>query len=455
MPGGLPPSKDSPVRKSLADSKSNGVACFASLTSDRIHAPVDLQNNHLALTLPNSPSPSASLALPYVWLRDSCPCPSCVHPETRQKLHRTTDVPLDIKPKRLAWVNSMEKGAHVIGDPGHKSRYSEKWFQTWADQTKVRERYHEGALEMVPWLRQGLINSNGGSKLYHSWKELNTNKRALLDVLTQLTKYGIVFIREVPTAKDEAGEWEVQKIANMFSQVRETMWGKMWDVKSVPSRRGVPGRNVAFTEMDLDLHMDLLYFETPPRYQLIHCMRNRNVIGGQSLLVDGLQAAHTLWKEDRKAFDLLASTDVGFHYDNDGHRLAWKHKTIVVDPYSTTSPSSSFSPPKISALNYGPPFQSPFPASTPPEFYAAFQKFAALLRRPEARLEFLLKEGDLIVFDNRRVLHARKAFTEHQSGDDASSAEDGESNRWLKGCYVEPDTVHDKIRVLRKELNVA
>ncbi|KAG8916318.1 hypothetical protein FRC00_000312, partial [Tulasnella sp. 408] len=442
MPSGLPPSKDAPIRRSLADSKSTGVAGFASLTSDPIHASIDLQHTHLALTLPNSPAPSGSLTVPYVWLRDSCPCPSCVHPETRQKLHRTTDVPLDIKPKRLAWVNSTEKGARwdlevewdrplwkhdtgsmgiegypqdVIGDHGHKSRYSDKWFQTWVDQNKVRERYHEDALEMVPWLRQDLINPNGGSKLNHSWKELNSNKRALLDVLTQLTKYGIVFIRGVPTTKDKAGGWEVEKIACMFSQVRETMWGKMWDVKSVPSRRGIPGRNVAFTEMDLDLHMDLLYFETPPRYQLIHCMRNRNVSGGQSLLVDGLQAAHTLWKEDRKAFDLLTSTDVGFHYDNDGHRLAWKHKTIVADPYSTSSPP--FSPPKITALNYGPPFQSPFPTSTPPEFYAAFQKFAALLRRPEARLEFLLQEGDLIVFDNRRVLHARKAFTEHQPAD--------------------------------------
>lgn len=285
MPGGLASSKDSPVRKSASDSKHDGVAGFASLTSLPIHPSADLQNTHLALTLPNSRLPSSSLTLPYVWLRDSCPCPSCVHPETRQKLHRTTDVPLDIKPKRLTWVSPLDKGTRwdlevewdrplwkhdtgstgiegypqdTVGGDGHKSRYSERWFQTWADQTKVRERYHEHALEMVPWLRQDLMNPDGGSKLYHSWKELNGNKRVLLDVLTQLTNSGIVFLQGVPTSKDKAGDWEVQKIANMFSQVRETMWGKMWDVKSVPSRRGLPGRNVAFTEMDLDLHMDLL-----------------------------------------------------------------------------------------------------------------------------------------------------------------------------------------------------
>src|SRR5690348_1555519 len=31
-----------------------------------------------------------------LWLRDNCPCPECIHPSTRQKLHASTQVPLDI-----------------------------------------------------------------------------------------------------------------------------------------------------------------------------------------------------------------------------------------------------------------------------------------------------------------------------------------------------------------------
>lgn len=68
-----------------------------------------------------------------------------------------------------------------------------------------------------------------------------------------------------------------------------------------------------------------------------------------------------------------------------------------------------------------------------------------ILERPENRYEYLLKEGDAAVFDNRRVLHARAAFTSKDHGDD------GNANRWLKGCYIEADAVSDRARVLRSK----
>lgn len=173
------------------------------------------------------------------------------------------------------------------------------------------------------------------------------------------------------------------------------------------------------------------YFESPPRYQLLHCLRNRNVTGGQSLFVDAIQAAESLRTEDPDAFKLLSETDVKFNYINDGHHLHRRHKTFVVDPSSG----------KVTAVNYSPPFQAPLPLDTPPAFYDALQKFAAKLRKDDGRWEYTMKEGDLVVFDNRRVLHARKAFDLKEGGE-----------RWLKGCYVEADAVVDRIRVLKDAL---
>lgn len=435
------------------------------------HPSADLQATDISITFPSSPS--QPITLPYVWLRDSCPCPSCVHSSTRQKLHRTSDVPLDIKPKRVTWVRSLNKDArwalevewnqplwkhdtastgiegHAtpdgrVGGEGHRSQYSERWLKTWSDEGKVKERNHDPALAMVPWLAKDLVAEGGNSRLFFSYEEVQKDEKTLLGALKQLTNYGVTVLRDVPTTT--TGNWELNKVANLFSYVRETFYGPLWDVKSLPM--GVT-RNVAYTDLDLDLHMDLLYFENPPRYQLLHCLRNRNVTGGQSIFVDAVQAAQTLWKEDREAFDLLATTDVGFHYVNDGHHLAQRHKTIVVDPSSDLS-----SPPKITAINYSPPFQSPLPTSTPPAFYQALQKFAATLRRPEGRWEYLLKEGDLVLFDNRRVLHARRAFTGGSNGTSAETKKEGECNRWLKGCYVEADAVADRIRVLRAKLGV-
>lgn len=64
---------------------------------------------------------------------------------------------------------------------------------------------------------------------------------------------------------------------------------------------------------------------------------------------------------------------------------------------------------------------------------------------------YTLREGDAVLFDNRRVLHARTAFTDGPPG--GKEAREGETNRWLKGCYLEADTILDRGRVLRAKLN--
>lgn len=62
---------------------------------------------------------------------------------------------------------------------------------------------------------------------------------------------------------------------------------------------------------------------------------------------------------------------------------------------------------------------------------------------------YTLKEGDAVLFDNRRVLHARTAFYDRGDGDRAGDVKEGEPNRWLKGCYLEADRIMDRRRVLK------
>ena len=102
---------------------------------------------------------------------------------------------------------------------------------------------------------------------------------------------------------------------------------------------------------------------------------------------------------------------------------------------------------EIEFINYSPPFQAPLALDTPPALYDALGKFARMLEDPAVRFEYLLREGDAMLFDNRRVLHARTAFTEREAENS-----DEETNRWLKGCYLEADAVLDRGRVLRKLL---
>jgi gamma-butyrobetaine dioxygenase len=183
------------------------------------------------------------------------------------------------------------------------------------------------------------------------------------------------------------------------------------------------------------------YFQHPPRYQILHCLRNQ-VIGGTSIFVDAFHVARQLQESHPRDFDILTKTPVSFHYIVDGHHLHHEHFTIELAPPSIFSPSSQL---QISNINYAPPFQAPLPLSTPLAFYPALTRFSKMLNDPMNTFEYTLKEGDAVLFDNRRVLHARTAFRDNPG----IEMKQGEINRWLKGCYIQTDPLLDKVRVLR------
>ena len=61
------------------------------------------------------------------------------------------------------------------------------------------------------------------------------------------------------------------------------------------------------------------------------------------------------------------------------------------------------------------------------KFYEAYRFFISLLHDEKFMIEFRLSSGDIFCFNNRRVLHGRKAF-------DPNSG-----RRHLQGYYVERD----------------
>lgn len=161
------------------------------------------------------------------------------------------------------------------------------------------------------------------------------------------------------------------------------------------------------------------------------------------MFVDALQAATMLRERKPEAFETLTSTPVAFHYINDGHHLHYSHPTIEL---ASSWPGSSPNELPIAHINYSPPFQAPLALSTTPAFfYQALGDFTRILAKPELTFDYLLKEGDAVLFDNRRVLHARTAFRDKEGGD-------GDTNRWLKGCYLEADALLDRGRVLRTKM---
>lgn len=158
--------------------------------------------------------------------------------------------------------------------------------------------------------------------------------------------------------------------------------------------------------------------------------------GGRSIFVDGAYAANRLRSSSPSSFRTLTEAPVAFHYINAGQHYHAEHPTIQLGRFSD----------EVEYVNYSPPFQAPLAVDTPSQLYDALYNFAAWTEKDSLKFEHTMEEGDLVIFDNRRTLHARTGF------EDTAVVEDGKVNRWLKGCYFDNDAMAARARKLRKEL---
>ena len=73
-------------------------------------------------------------------------------------------------------------------------------------------------------------------------------------------------------------------------------------------------------------------------------------------------------------------------------------------------------------------------------FYEAYRFFYSLLHNKKYIVKFRLSKGDLLCFDNRRVLHGRTSFDAHSG------------NRHLQGYYIEREEIISKLNYFHKTM---
>ena len=73
------------------------------------------------------------------------------------------------------------------------------------------------------------------------------------------------------------------KLAETVGPIQETVYGRTWRVESVPD-----AENIAYTNHELELHTDILYYEAPPGIQLLHCIK-QSTQGGENIFADAFQ----------------------------------------------------------------------------------------------------------------------------------------------------------------------
>jgi gamma-butyrobetaine dioxygenase len=239
--------------------------------------------------------------------------------------------------------------------------------------------------------------------------------------LERLLQDGIAFLSGVPC--EQAGILEAAALAG---RVSETNYGRVYEVRSVAQPE-----NLAYSDLGLGLHTDNPYREPVPGFQVLHALI-ASPDGGESLFGDGFAIAQQLRTAAPDAFAVLTRTPVPFHYRSRDAELYAERPLIQLTCSGQVRAvhynSRSIAPLNLAARDAGP-------------FYSAYRRFAALLRDSRFHLQFRLRDGDLVVFDNQRTLHGRTAF---------SSAR---YPRHLRGCYLTRDSVYSEAALLRREFH--
>ena len=216
----------------------------------------------------------------------------CKDPQTGQKLFGITDIPADVA---IASIEESAESVVVVFAPdGHRSTFARSWLvDNVPDGSSVTDIRSEDAKQL--WLAADLV----GGCPEETWTAYLDDPRRRTACLEAILRLGFVILHAVPR---ELGT--VLQVAASFGYVRETNYGRLFDVTVKPNPN-----NLAFTGLSITPHTDNPYRDPVPTVQLLHCLSNA-AQGGDSGLVDGFKAAALLREQDLRSFDILTRTPI-------------------------------------------------------------------------------------------------------------------------------------------------
>lgn len=338
------------------------------------------------------------------WLRDHCGCAQCVDAASGQKFHSSAD--WWPAPKPVRWQETKEGRlevqweGHVQPSIYHGGQSKLSQGDNALDGKEALEAQRAAvALQLCPSMDyKSLCRTDG-----RVW------------ALRTLFGTGLLRVRDVPLEEPRAPRINspgVICVAERLGEVLKTFYGTYWDVISQEG-----AENLAYTSHPLDWHQDLLYMDSPPGVQVLHCL-SPAAMGGETLFLDGVAAAQNFQKEHGRAFDFLARTPLPYHYNKMGMSLCQYRSVFGPSP----------GPDCHRLVYWSPHWMAPIlnvPSEQHAELYESLHVFSEFLKA-QPILSLRLEVGEAVVFDNRRMLHARSAF----SG----------GSRHLQGCYLSRDT---------------
>jgi DUF971 family protein len=252
----------------------------------------------------------------YIWLRDNCDCAQCRH-ANGQRLLDTAAIPAGIAPARVSQASNQAVEIQWAGD-GHLSRYEPAWLRAHcycaASRAERRTAPSLWGQEIAARLPEG------------SYPAIASQEVALRDWLAAIEQFGFALLHDVP-----ARPGMVFEVVKLFGYVRETNYGRLFDVKSV-----VNPNNLAYTGLALGGHTDNPYRDPTPSLQLLHCLSS-SAEGGANTLVDGFRVAENMRTNKPEQFALLAQNPIRFRFQDEDTDLRAEFPIIGLDTHGTVA----------------------------------------------------------------------------------------------------------------------
>lgn len=250
-----------------------------------------------------------------------------------------------------------------------------------------------------------------GEEIYTDFQNTITND-GFKEFLEKLYKFGFVVIQNCKTEMSS-----VEKIAKKIGYVRESIFGGLWSFESNNDMA-----DSAYTQDELRPHTDSTYSNDAPGLQLLLCC-HYEATGGESIMVDGFKIAEKIYKENRDLYTLLSEIEVTGQYIGDGVFLEAKRPIFKLNSNKELV--------QVSFNNYD---RAAFRMDDEKtlKFYDAIREFDLIANNREYQWRHILKPGELLIFNNWRILHGRGSF---------------KGDRKMSGCYINKEDFDSSCRM--------
>ena len=352
-------------------------------------------------------SDNSDNSYPFLWLRENDP--AGFHKDTNERMTDLTSIPLDI-----SLTKAFIKDDVLIlnwSDSENSTRYNLDWLyhhkpgKRASDPAAIKKRCWRGGMG-----RDKLPTAKA--------KDLLQDDDALATWLENTQSFGLSLVSGLE-ARHDAG----MEVAKRIGFLRETNFGTTFQVQSKPNPN-----NLAYTSVALPPHTDLPNQELPPGFQFLHCLANE-AEGGGSTFADGLAIATDLRANDIEAFNMLSSVSIPFRFYDENTDIRSRKHVITLNLDGEIS-EICFNAHIADFLDIDPKLMK--------SYYRAYSKFMKMTRSNAYLTSLRLAAGEMVVFDNRRILHGRDAFNPETGF------------RHLHGCYVDRGEFESRLRVLKR-----